>query len=323
MLAVAEARGLSRTKLLAEAGLTEAELRDADGRVPLVAETALWELVAAQARAPHLGLDVAGHITPGAFGIVDYLVRASADILEAITRLGRYNRLLHDVAEIGHTITGSTVRVWHRPRAGHGPLSRHAVEFTVASWLVISRQTLGERWVPRAVYFAHPRPKDLTAHQALFGAPLHFAAAENALVLDLAVARRRFLAADEGLNRLLGAHADLLLERLGPADEPLVARVRRVVGPLLRDGDPSADDVAARLHMSARSLQRKLAGEGTSLREVVDALRHELAVELLAEPRHSIAEVAFLLGFSEARAFHRAFKRWTGQTPGAFREAHG
>jgi AraC-like DNA-binding protein len=103
------------------------------------------------------------------------------------------------------------------------------------------------------------------------------------------------------------------LERIPPTNA-LSHRVRHLVAAELSNGVDS-DAVARKLHMSRRTLHRQLASEGTSFKKEVDDLRRELATQYLAERRMAIAEIAFLLGFSEASAFHRAFKRWNGSTP--------
>ena len=105
-----------------------------------------------------------------------------------------------------------------------------------------------------------------------------------------------------------------------PKDSPdLLERVRRALAAELQRGDPSLDAIAARLRTSPRSLQRQLQQAGTTLAALHNELRADLAARYLAERSESISEVAFLLGFSEVSTFHRAFKRWTGQTPAAYR----
>ena len=109
-----------------------------------------------------------------------------------------------------------------------------------------------------------------------------------------------------------------LLERM-PAATAFVDRVRQLVaGGLVRNG-AEAVGVAEGLNMSRRTLQRRLRDEGTSVRDIVDSVRRDLAMRYLCEREIAVAEVAFLLGFSEASAFHRAFKRWTGTTPSIYR----
>jgi AraC-like DNA-binding protein len=97
--------------------------------------------------------------------------------------------------------------------------------------------------------------------------------------------------------------------------------VRRVLLEELRLGEPTLARLAARMRMSERTLQRHLGQEGTSMQALLDEARHQLSLRHLGEAKESIAEISFLLGFAEVRAFHRAFKRWTGSTPAAYRQA--
>jgi AraC-like DNA-binding protein len=131
---------------------------------------------------------------------------------------------------------------------------------------------------------------------------------------------RPLVRADAGLCAVLERHARELLERL-PRATSLSGRIRQLVAGDLVKGVPSPAEVARRLHMSGRTLQRRLREDGTSHRALVDELRRDLAMRYLGEREIGIAEVAFLLGFSEASAFHRAFRRWSGTTPSAYRRS--
>ena len=110
-----------------------------------------------------------------------------------------------------------------------------------------------------------------------------------------------------------------MLQKL-PKGEALTDAVRRLLVGELCDGEPSLEQIAPRLHMSPRTLHRRLEEEGTSFRQVLAEVRRELAARHLSERRLAIGEIAFLLGFSEPSAFHRAFKRWTGHAPLAYRQ---
>jgi AraC-like DNA-binding protein len=107
-----------------------------------------------------------------------------------------------------------------------------------------------------------------------------------------------------------------------PAIESFAGRVRQALVEELRLGEPTLPRLAARLRMSERTLQRRLSSEGTSMQALLDEARREISLRRLAESNQSIAEISFLLGFAEVRAFHRAFKRWTGSTPAAYRQSH-
>ena len=138
------------------------------------------------------------------------------------------------------------------------------------------------------------------------------------MVLDEAALGLAHPGSDPQLCELLEHHAQQQLRRL-PGAEDFSAEVRRVLGATLRRGDARISAVAKELAMSGRSLQRRLNAEGSSFREELDRVRSELAVRLLSEGEADVREVAYLLGFSEPSAFHRAFKRWTGTTPAAYR----
>src|SRR5262249_980547 len=124
--------------------------------------------------------------------------------------------------------------------------------------------------------------------------------------------------ADAGLRAILDRQADALLARL-PAATGLTARARRAVVQALPDGKLGVADIARRLGTSGRSLQRGLLAESTSFQELVSEVRCQLAIGHLQYGRMTTAEIAFALGFSEPSAFQRAFRRWTGKTPLAFR----
>jgi AraC-like DNA-binding protein len=126
--------------------------------------------------------------------------------------------------------------------------------------------------------------------------------------------------ADPGLCAVLDRHAETLIAKHSPNDS-LVERVRALIKDELSGGNASLERIADSLSMSGRTLQRKLRDHGTSHQELLDQMRRDLAMRYLREPDLAICEVAYLLGFSESSALHRAFKRWTGKTPNEFRRA--
>jgi AraC-like DNA-binding protein len=196
-------------------------------------------------------------------------------------------------------------------------LPRHVAEFIVAAWLVVARQATGRHLVPIEASFRHAAPGDLTEHRRFFGARVRFGGAANGLVLPRRLLDLPLVAAEPGLTAVLERHMRTLAERM-PTVESLSARVRQIVAGALPEA-LGEEAVARRLRISRRTLQRQLAVEGTSFRAVFDALRRDLATRYLHEREIGVAEVAFLLGFSEASAFHRAFRRWCGTTPASFR----
>ncbi|GAU70446.1 putative AraC family transcriptional regulator [Streptomyces sp. NBRC 110611] len=186
----------------------------------------------------------------------------------------------------------------------------------LSSWLVGRRIPL--RWAT----FAYPAPPHASEYDTLFGCPVYFGAGRTAAGWDA-----RWLAApvvrdEAALAALLRrAPADLLSRR--DYGTTVAEQVRRTLVQALRAGPPArlpeAGEVAARLAVSPATLRRRLHAEGTSYQRLKDAVRRDAAIASLAAGQEPVAELAARIGFSEDTAFHRAFRRWTGTTPGAYR----
>jgi AraC-like DNA-binding protein len=189
----------------------------------------------------------------------------------------------------------------------------------LAVWVGAGRTATGIDWAPLEVRFAHAEPNNVCEHARFFSAPVRFACGENALVLPTPRLDTPCVRADPALLAVLDRYAADRLAR-APQTHTLADRVRTTLAEQLVGTEPGVARLAARLRMSVRTLNRTLAAEGTTYRALLDQLRHELAARNLADDRVSIAEIAFLLGFSELSSFYRAFKRWTGCTPVEFRQ---
>lgn len=189
---------------------------------------------------------------------------------------------------------------------------------TFAALAVLGRRTTNVEWTARETRFQHPAPSDIREHERIFRCPVRFGAAANEFVFDSAYLTLPIVKADPSLCALLDRHAEGLLAKY-PREDSLVERVRTILKDELNGGDASLESVARQLSLSERTLQRKLRALGTSHNELLDQMRKDLAVRYLREPEMAVCEVAYLLGFSESSAFHRAFKRWTGTSPNEFR----
>jgi AraC-like DNA-binding protein len=319
ILVVVQNHGGDASAVAAAAGLELALLGEADARIPLTVEDALWREASRATGIESIGLAAAELVQPGMFDVLDYAVRSSANVEQALLRLIRLNRLEHDTATFAVEPGEGRVRIVHAFRGEASP-GRTLGEFTLAGILFAARQCTEIDIRPLEVHLRGPAPSDLSRHERAFGCPVLFERSASALVVEPQVLALPFKRADSALCAILERHAESLLAALPPVEASLGDRVRTLVMGQLRGGDPSIAAISAMLHMSERSLQRKLAAEGGSFDAIVDALRAELARRYLEDRRIAIAEVAFLLGYSEPSAFHRAFKRWTGKTPGEHRK---
>lgn len=313
--------GAQRAKIALDDVLTDElrqQVRDPDGRVDRSVSNRLWEELSRRSADDAFGLSMAQHLERGAFAVMDYAARSAPDLRQAMLRFVRYCRLVYDPAHAYLTEEGPEARLGYTlPGLPRGS-PRHAAEFIVASWVCVARQMTQMQMPLRRVRFEHPRPASSAAHARLFGCEVLFGQDANEITLESQLLETPVVNADPTLSILIDRYADELLKRL-PKDEPLTDRVRGVLSGAMRGGDVTVEVIAAQLAVSPRSLQRKLQESGTTFQELLDGLRQELALRYLDDPTLSIGEVAFLLGFSEASAFHRAFRRWTGTTPGEHR----
>jgi len=297
-------------------GIESTRMLDPDATVPM---SACVGLLADGVRATgddNLGLHVAEHAELGSFDVHFYAMVSSPTLGAAFERLCRYQRLIHETSQVRLQKSGDRVVLSHR-LAGGMAAPRQTAELLLAAWVRTGRVATRTRWSPAEVRFAHRAPCDSREHERFFGAPLRFSTGENALILPAALLNLPCRRTDPSLLALLDRYA---ADRLGaPRAATFADRARAALSEELRTGNVSAHRLATRLTVSVRTLHRSLAAEGTTYRRLLNQLRLDIAKRHLTDDRMAVAEVAFLLGFSEISSFHRAFKRWTGRTPVTFR----
>jgi AraC-like DNA-binding protein len=314
-------RGYDAGALWRAAGTGAIDTDDPEARIPHDAAVALWQTAEHLSADVNIGLHAAEWIRPGMMGALEYAVQTCATLGEGLERLARYHRVLHDAAEVRFELRGDGAVLSHRlPLPGGAP--RQISEYIVAGWLIALRRICASDWAPLEVRFPHAEPADVSEHRRLFAAPLLFGHERSELQIPRAVINRPLPAADPTLQQIVEAQVGTLIERL-PSADAYTDSVRHLLAKTLSAGNARLEEIAAQLHLSPRTLHRRLEEEGTSFRRIVRTVRRELAERHLRDRRMMIAEIAFLLGYSEASAFHRAFKRWTGYSPKAFRDSAG
>jgi AraC-like DNA-binding protein len=306
--------GCNSAALFAQVGLDMAALDDPNARYPLESTTRLWRLAVQATGDPCLGLAVASQVTQTTFHALGYSLSASSTLAEAFERIVRYFRLVTDAAELELRLDGERYRFVIRPVTAPRPADE-AIDAFASLFVRMCRSVLGREFSPLRVRLQRAAPAT-DCFDRVFRAPLEFGCAEN----ELWFAREPFERRLEGANPELARHNDeIALRYLARFDhDNLGARSRAALIERLPLGEPSAERLAEALHLSLRSLQRRLAEEGTSYEKLLTATRRELALSYLAGRRHNISEIAYLLGFSDTSSFTRAFKRWTGQPPSQY-----
>jgi AraC-like DNA-binding protein len=294
-------------------------LANPDNRIPFSQFVAFYEQGARLTGDDAFGLHIGERAEPELFDVLGYVVINSPTFGEALNRLIRYHSIWCDGAFYSLDINGPRARLTYEYADGITAVRRHDSEMTLSILVNFARRGTGVDWSPHEVSFQHPKPQSITEHQRIFRAQVRFNRPINELVFDSSLLALPMTKADPGLCVILDRHAQELLSRR-PRIDGLVNEVRQLLGEALNvGGDPRIEIISQKMGIGVRTLQRKLKEEGASHQDLLDEMRSELSKRYLQEPKLAICEVAYLLGFSEPSAFHRAFRRWTGITPKEFR----
>jgi AraC-like DNA-binding protein len=312
----AERAGVARRVLLAATGLPEEIAHQPHSQIPYDAVTALWREAALRTGDAAFGVHAAEGAPPGVFDVTEYAAVSSATLRDALLQVCRYQRLLTEVAT--YELCGEVLRLRYALGNITTPPSRHASEYLLACVLQKARHATGVAAVPLAVCFRHAAAPEQTEQRRFFAAPLHFSADSDELRFTPATLALPLLRADARLRSVLTRHAEDLLAKL-PQQDRLSARVGKWISQTLQRGTVTLSSAARHFGVPVRRLQHQLRSEGETFESLLDRARHSEALRLLIESRLPIAEISYLLGFSQPSAFHRAFKRWTGRTAASYR----
>lgn len=313
-----EIHGVDAHALLREAGVDPALLRDPAARLP----SRLMDTVSANAAAmisdPAFALRAARCWHPSNLGVLGHAWLASSTLRTGLKRLERFGRILGEKAQLKITDSRDGLRFAYDHRRRDPLLSAVGTDFAMSLVLDLCRMNYGAALRPVEVRLTRARPVDIEPYRHFYGCPIHFHSNENSFLLAPRVACELLSTAN---RQLAGTLDGILAAQLAALDKNNIpARCMSNLLDQLTSGEPSAQEMAKQLHMSRRTLQRKLAESNTTYQQLVDDTRRDLALRYMDDAGKSITDVTFLLGFSGQSAFTRAFRRWTGISPSAYRE---
>lgn len=313
------AEGLPAAELCAEAGIDLQALQQAHTRVDVDRVSLLWELAVARCGHGALGLDRNLTARFGNVDLVGYALASGPDLLTGFRQLERQMAVISDATTFalqsdprGHWLVLSHIGATR-------PIPRQRVEYAVLTLLTLCNWLTRRELMPLAVELVTPPPvAHETRYREAFGLLPRFGQPANRFLLSDADLRAPMPTHNPSLwalhERLVETELDLLGQTLAST------RVRTEIARILHLGEPRREDVAARLHLTDRTLQRRLQAESVCYQQLLDDTRRELALQYLANERHSIADVADRLGFSDTSNLFRACKRWFGMPPGQYRQ---
>lgn len=294
-----------------------AEVRElgSQARIPLARQDVLWEAFCTAAHDPLIGLRLGCALQVGHLDMVGALLMSCETVGEALEALLEYYPIIGEGGEFSLHAEGQQVSL--RYQEHYQVRQEERTEAVMASLLHMSRWITGNKVSPLLLCFQHaPRGAEALYAEQL-GCPLRFAAGQNALVFAASDLQLPLIQANAPMCAHLRGLADSLLERLGT--QSLSARVQQLLRTQPRWGK---ERIAEQLDLSGRHLNRKLAEEGSSYRLLREQVLYRMAEQQLRESAR-LVDVAERLGFSDESAFAKAFRRWSGVTPGQFRQGLG
>lgn len=315
LLDALQAAGVDPQRLAARLGIAPQALEvgvtfpEADGFF-----CAAWDAVAD----PAIGLKAGCQLRPERFGVVGIAAMSSPTFGAAMERKARYWRLIWgDAYQV--RLRGDEAAAVLMPAGPPRPYTQAKVDMELASLLTFGRRFTGQPIRPLRLALCQAAPAWRRAYEDVFDCPIQFGGAENALVFARHDLELPLLSRNAEVEALVAGGAEAALARLQAPS--LRQHVGLVIDRMLKGDEPSLQAAARQMHRSARTLQRQLAQERLRFTDVLDERRQAAAERYLAAGSGTSEEVAFLLGFSTSSSFFRAFKRWTGQTPEAWRRA--
>ena len=320
----ATSRGLDARALSLDLELPPEMLKEAPGKRTFVTSASvvsgLLDSVAKQLGDAHVGLSMAKAVPRGTYGVGEFLVYASEQLRVGLSNYSRYSGIFAPGQTFRYEETTEGGRLEHFCAMRPSALGRHFNEYTASivarGIFEVDREAKFER-----VWFTSERPQSLERLVATFGETVFdFEQPTNGFGVSRELAERRAPGGDPALYAFLEEHARAALASR-PKQDDLVDSLRHGIREALKSGEPNIERLAIRLNTSARTLQRRLAELKTSFQEVLDDVRFDLSRVYLRDVRLELGQIAYLLGYSELRAFDRAFRRWAGQSPGEWRRS--
>lgn len=267
---------------------------------------------------PDLALKAGAKVQARHLGLLARVLMSSKTLKDMFDQLSRYIRLLGEMGQPRlETQDKYSTLYWTWPFKTPAPPA--LVQYMQATRVTFVRWLLNNPDFKPEVYFHFPEPADLSTYQQIFDAPVHFGQPESKLVFPSEFLSHPVVSADESLLRSAEAEAQIVIKQLA-GETKLQQQIEASLVGQLETGMATLEAVAESLNISPRVLQRRLKGENTSFREILERVRQTRAENYLRDPTLSLAEVAFLLGYTEQSVLQYAFKQWTGMTPGMFRE---
>jgi AraC-like DNA-binding protein len=321
-LQAAQACGIDCMPMLDAVNIEREILQDNNKRISGKSMERLLALLIPASGDPCFGLHSARYVEPASYSVLGYININCSTLRDTLANTAIFEKIVGDMGVSSTQIEDGIVLQRWDCRFTDPVVRRHVVENVLGSWKIFVREFAHiDTSLTEAVWFEHAAPDDpnlLKEYAEVFGCDVHFDQAASGIsfkeeFLDMPLPR-----ADKKLLKALLDHATQILSEID-RDQPMTIRVKNLLRLMLKEREPSSTQIAEILHMSSRTLQRKLNVEDTQYKIVLNEVRLELALYYIENTTLSLDHIAHQLGYTEARSFYRSFKQWTGRTAGSYR----
>ena len=311
-------RGCDARAIFKQAGLRPELLGDANARYSVAAMQKLWALAIEASGDDNFAYQVGRQWRPTTFHALGYTWLACTTLAEALKRIARYSRIVNNGIDISFQQNGSCGELIIHVEYHKITIHQGANDAALGALITMLRMLLGESYSPMEIHGNYARPATAISFEHDLRCPILYDMPANKILFDNADLRRRLASANA---ELLKINEDLLLEKMHQLDRAcMVTRVTQAINKELPTGEMYEKEIAVSLGVSVRTMQRQLAKQQQSFKQLLDEIRHQLAEQYLDNSQLSLNEITYLLGFANQANFTRAFKRWHGVPPSSYRQ---
>ena len=321
LLSYTSSQGINNDALLNMVGIDNSILDNADNKLPLEDYYTILDGAIDLTKDPYFGLHMGENAGLTDLWILGYIMANCRTLGEALEKVGKYFAIIGSVLNIYLKVEGDYSKlIWDMRKHYSNLCIRHCIDMALMHINNIIKSITRTPVEIKEVWFKADPPDDISEYQRLFKCKVLFSQSTPAMVFSSKDLEAPIRNPDPDLLALLEHHANSFLNKINE-DHYLSRKISLMLFEQIQGNNPTIEDVAKEMGMSVRVLQKKLKDEGVTFSQVATNVRKELAKSYLAEKRYSVDDITYLLGFSEPSVFRRAFKTWTGLTPGQYRSS--
>ncbi|WDP89171.1 MAG: AraC family transcriptional regulator [Desulfobacter sp.] len=320
LLRYASAKGIDSAEILRAAGLNPGLAESPDQMIGIRDYNRIQEAAAGMTADDYFGLHMGEYAVPASWNMVGYIMMNCPTLGRAIEKSSEYHEIVGSMIRVDCRVKDGLCFLDIVPTQGAYGHTQHCYEAIMSSTVRIIRSLIGDRFSLDRAGFGIERPEDTSEYSRVFDCDLEFGALVYYLAFDKAFLEQPVIQSNSGILSILEQHAGRYLGELKQSNA-VTRKVSRLIVEKMQGSDFGIDSVAGELAMSVRSLQEKLKAENTTYSGILRDVRETLSKEYLSHSPCSVSEIAYMMGFSEPGVFVRSFKKWTGTTPGAYRNS--